>query len=133
MSKQPDSGSDSAPTTEPAGSFSTNGTHDGAVATAAPEDAVADVASTDESGATGKAEAAVADASAEPAAGSAAGAESSMVSDDPASFLGELVRAMQTTAVAERARIAAGKSISPRSRRGARPKPRRCAPWRPTT
>jgi hypothetical protein len=107
MSKQPDSGSDSAPTTEPAGSFSTNGTHDGAVATAAPEDAVTDAESTEQSGATGEAEARIAEASAEPAADSAVSAEFSTVSDDPASFLGELVRAMQTTAVAERARIAA--------------------------
>jgi hypothetical protein len=112
MSKQSDSGSDSASTTEPSAAFSTNGTHtDGAVATAASDGEATEVQATDETTASADADAATGSVEVQSDAASAEAdvpaAESSTVSDDPASFLGELVRAMQTTAVAERARIAA--------------------------
>lgn len=112
MSKQSDSGSDSASTTEPSAAFSTNGTHtDGAVATAAPDGEATEVQATDETSASADADAATGSvegqSDAPSAEADAPATESSTVSDDPASFLGELVRAMQTTAVAERARIAA--------------------------
>ncbi|HEX2754445.1 MAG TPA: hypothetical protein VHM48_03220 [Candidatus Limnocylindrales bacterium] len=82
MSEQPESGSDSASTSETGASWSANGTqHEDAIAVA-PETEVADV-----------------DPTAEPAA-------TSTSSDDAATFLSELVRAMQTTVGAERARIA---------------------------
>jgi hypothetical protein len=119
MSKQPDSGSDSASTTEPGGSFSTNGTQpEGAVATAAPEGEATDAPTTDaksndEAVAAADGEATV--GSAESGAGEvsqaeseiAASADSPTAADDPANFLSELVKAMQSTVGAERARLAA--------------------------
>jgi hypothetical protein len=119
MSKQPDSDSDSASTTEPGSSFSTNGTQpEGAVATAAPEaetteTPTTDAQSTDEAVASAEGEATVGSAESgavevSQAEGEiAASASSSSATDDPASFLSELVKAMQSTAGAERARIAA--------------------------
>jgi hypothetical protein len=112
MSKQSDSGSDSASTTEPSAAFSTNGTHtDGAVATAASDGEATEVQAADQTTARADGDAATGSVEGQSDAASAAAdapaAESSTVSDDPASFLGELVRAMQTTAIAERARIAA--------------------------
>ena len=118
MSKQPDSGSDSASTTEPGGSFSTNGTQpEGAVATAAPDGETSeaqtiDAQSTDEPVAAADGEATVGSAAGAGEGSQAEGeiaasAGSSNAVDDPSNFLSELVKAMQSTAGAERARIAA--------------------------
>jgi hypothetical protein len=121
MSKQPDTGSESASTSEPGGSFSTNGTHhDVATAVAAPDAEATAAKSTDEPVTTADADATVGSADAieaevaptEAAASEnaesdvAASAPSSTDADDPATFLSELVKAMQTTAGVERARIA---------------------------
>ena len=92
MSEQhPASGSDDASTiTEPDGSSSANGReHEDAIATAA-ESTVTDADSTEVTGV---------DSTEAPAA-------AATTSDDPGAFLSELVRAMQTTATTERARIA---------------------------
>jgi hypothetical protein len=92
MSEQhPASGSDDASTmTEPDGSWSANGTeHEDAIAAAADSE-VTDPVST---------EVTDVDSTEAPAAGAT-------TADDPGAFLSELVRAMQTTASTERARIA---------------------------
>jgi hypothetical protein len=92
MSEQhPASGSDDASTiTEPDGSWSANGTeHEDAIAAAA-ESEVTDTVSTE-----------VTDVDSTEAPAAAA-----TTTDDPGTFLSELVRAMQTTASTERARIA---------------------------
>jgi hypothetical protein len=134
MSRQPDSASDHASTSEPGGSWSGNGTHDGtsATAVAAPETDVTAVEATD---ATPAIEATAADATpateeivessdeamasadeevvdvarAETEAADDAAAEhaSTTSPDDAGAFLGELVRAMRTTVGAERTRITA--------------------------
>jgi hypothetical protein len=89
--QQPASGSDDASTmTEPDGSWSANGTeHEDAIATAAESD-VTDTVSTEVTNV---------DSTEAPAA-------AATTADDPGAFLSELVRAMQSTASTERARIA---------------------------
>jgi len=88
--QQPASGSDDASTiAEPDGSWSANGTEQQEAVATAPESAVTDVDAT---------EAPAAGVEADAAAGAAA-------PDDSGAFLSELVRAMQTTAGTERARI----------------------------
>jgi hypothetical protein len=88
--QQPASGSDDTSTiAEPDGSWSANGTEHEDAITAAPESAATD---------TDAIEAPAATAEADAAAGAA-------TPDDPGAFLSELVRAMQTTAGTERARI----------------------------
>jgi hypothetical protein len=99
MSEQhPDSGSDDASTiTEQDGSWSANGTeHEDAIAAAA-ESVVTDVDSTE---VTDVDSTEVTDVDSTEAAAAAA-----TTPDDPGAFLSELVRAMQTTASTERARI----------------------------
>jgi hypothetical protein len=119
MSKQSDSDSDSASTTEPGGSFSTNGTQpEGAVATADAAGEATDAQTTDAQSTEGGVAAVDGEAtigSAEAGDGAVSQAEGEVSAsaepaprlDDPASFLSELVKAMQSTVGAERARIAA--------------------------
>jgi hypothetical protein len=109
MPEQPSSESDNASAgPEPEASFSTNGTQPEDAAASAPEVEAADATTTEDAVVAegGDAAAGSLEASADATSASADSSSSSGASDDPAAFLSELVRAMQTTAGAERARIA---------------------------